>query len=166
MPKRRVYWDACVFIGLLNSEPHKLTETLAVWKEAELGKTEIWTSVLSIVEVYKAKSEGNSLSEQKDGEINNLFAQEFVELVVLDEGIARRAKQLLRTHHPACRKPTDGIHLATAALWNVDELHTWDRADLIALSGHVVRKDGKKLVICKPNSLPIPGADPDQHPFL
>jgi hypothetical protein len=57
---------------------------------------------------------------------------------------------------PACRKPTDGVHLATALRLNVDEMHTYDKQDLIALSGQVHRADGRPLIICTPHPLPPP----------
>ncbi|MBK7908600.1 MAG: hypothetical protein IPJ78_18880 [Gemmatimonadetes bacterium] len=99
MAKRRVYWDACVFIGLLNSEPGKVDETLKVWREAERGETEIWTSAFSMVEVYKAKCEGKQqpLDPAKEQQINDLFAQPFVEVVIVD--------LRSRSRHGACSAP-------------------------------------------------------------
>jgi hypothetical protein len=45
---------------------------------------------------------------------------------------------------------------STALRWNVDELHTFDRDDLIALNGQIDRADGKKLIIGKPPNPPTP----------
>lgn len=42
---RRVYWDSCTFLGLLNQEPMKVNACRSVWNEAENGKTLIYRAV-------------------------------------------------------------------------------------------------------------------------
>lgn len=59
------------------------------------------------------------------------------------------ARRLMR-RHPECKKPTDAVHLATAILVNVDEMHTYDASDLLGLSGKIARQDGVMLTICTP----------------
>jgi hypothetical protein len=83
-----------------------------------------------------------------------MFAQPWVEKVVVDAATAIKARELLRKHYPTCKKPTDGLHLATAIMWDVDEMHTWDGADLLGLNGLALRRDGRPLKICQPYSLP------------
>jgi hypothetical protein len=73
------------------------------------------------------------------------------------------AGRLLRKF-PEIGKPQDGIHLATALLNNVDELHTYDRKDLIGLSGRIDRKDGVKLKICAPPPRPV-SSQPEKTPM-
>ena len=34
---KRVHWDSCTFLGLINQEPGKVNDCSAVWKEAEVG---------------------------------------------------------------------------------------------------------------------------------
>ena len=36
--------------------------------------------------------------------------------------------------HAACKKPSDAVHLASALLMNVDEMHTYDGSDLLILN--------------------------------
>jgi hypothetical protein len=80
----------------------------------------------------------------------------------------------LMRHHPECKKPSDGVHLATALLLNVDEMHTYDKSDLIPLDRKVMRADGVPLRICQPYvvapplPLPIPpaGAPSSEQPRL
>ena len=57
-------------------------------------------------------------------------------------------------------KPPDACHLATAALANVDEMHTFDRK-LLDLNGLIDKLDGTKLKICKsdPGGRPAPLLD-------
>jgi len=52
--------------------------------------------------------------------------------------------------------PQDAIHLSTAPLNNIDELHTFDRANLTGLSGKIQRLDGGKLKIWSPPKRPAP----------
>lgn len=148
--RKRVYWDACAWLGLLNKEGGKFEDLEVVWRKAQHGELEIWTSAFCIAEVHKVKcADGSvSLDEADDAKIDNLFDQDFVFLVHLDTDIARLAKKLLRDH-AKLRKPSDAVHLATAVNWNLDQLHTYDHSDLIGLD--VARRDGQKLEICRPN---------------
>lgn len=52
--------------------------------------------------------------------------------------------------HAVCKKPSDAVHLATAILLNVDEMHTYDGSDLLDLNEKVARQDGEMLKICHP----------------
>lgn len=148
--RRKVYWDACAWLGLLNGEQDKAAHLEVVWRKAQRGELEIWTSSFCIAEVYRLKCEkgATGLSPENDAKINNLFDQDFVYLVQLDTDIAKLAKSLLRAHDKL-KKPSDAIHLATAVYWNVDQLHTYDGSDLIGLVVH--RTDGELLNICKPD---------------
>ena len=151
---RKVYWDACAWLGLVNGESRKLRELEIVWKMAERGEIQIWTSTLSLAEVYKTKyeKESRSLLATHDVKIDNMFDQPFVEKVQVDTEIARSAKNLARAHH-LLKKPTDAIHLASAIAWNIDELHTYDGSDLLGLNGLIKREDGELLIICMPDHL-------------
>ena len=63
-------------------------------------------------------------------------------------------------HHPECKKPSDAIHLVTALALNVDEMNTYDGADLLGLDGKVNQTDGKPLKICVPTPGPLPPEPP------
>lgn len=152
---RKIYWDSCAWLGLLNGEPEKLQALQYVWGKARSGEVVIWTSAFSLAEVYKAKCEGKweALSPEYDAKIDDLFDQDFVKVVQVDTEIARLAKTLLRTHEKL-KKPSDAIHLASAIHWNADQLHTYDGSDLIGLS--VRRADGADLEVCKPSMIDGP----------
>lgn len=154
---RRVYWDACTFLGLLNQEPGKVNACRAVWKEAEKGETVIYTSYLSFAEVFKVKCEGpgKPLAQEQDVKVEQLLQQKWIHPIIVDEKIGVLARRLLRAY-PQCKKPSDGIHLASAITLNVDEMHTFDGSDLLSLNGKVNRADGKPLTICLPNPIPTP----------
>jgi len=85
----------------------------------------------------------------------DFILQNFVTRVQVDLDVGTLARRLLRAY-PVIAKPQDGIHLATALLNNVDELHSYDRENLLGLSGKIDRKDGIKLQICHPPSRPAP----------
>lgn len=152
---RRVYWDACAFLGLINKEVGKHDRCLAVWREAEQGTTMIITSFFTFAEVFKAKCEGKErpLDEAGDKQIELVLQQEFIEGVLVDETIGINARRLMRRHEQ-CSKPTDGIHLATALRLNVDEMHTYDGSDLLPLDGQLMCADGRYLKICEVRPIP------------
>jgi predicted nucleic acid-binding protein len=158
---RRVYWDSCAFLGLLNQEPGKANNCTAVWKEAEKGDVLIYTSFFTFAEVFKAKCEGQAkpLSEEQDKKIEQLLRQTWIRPVVVDERIGIAARRAMR-HHPQCKKPSDAIHLVTALALSVDEMNTYDGNDLLALDGKVNRADGRQLKICVPTPAPAPPPPP------
>ncbi len=153
---RRVYWDSCTFLGLINSEAGKHANCLAVWRQAKSGDAVIYTSFFTYAEVFKAKCEGKAkpLAEEGDKQIERLLGQGFIVGVLVDEQIGISGRRLMR-HHAECKKPSDGIHLATALRLNVDEMHTYDGSDLLTLNGKVLRADGQPLKICTPYVRPL-----------
>ena len=146
-----VYWDACAWLGLLNEEPEKHADLDFVWEKAKRGQVRIWTSAFCIAEVHRVKCENEwaAVSQENDDKINNLFDQDWVEVVYLDSEIAKLAKRLLRSHE-RLKKPSDAVHLATALYWDVHQLHTYDGSDLLHLNGKVQTSSGEHLLICKP----------------
>lgn len=150
--RRRVYWDACAWLGLINGEAAKIQGLQLVWGKAQQGELEIWTSAFCIAEVYRRKCEGEwtGLSPENDAAIDNMFDQDFVKVAQVDLEIARLAKRLLRTLDKL-KKPSDAIHLATAVYWDIEQLHTYDGADLLGLV--VKTANGNDLDICKPDMI-------------
>ena len=148
---RRVYWDACTFLGLINSEAGKHADCLAVWAEVQKGETQILTSFFTFAEVFKAKCEGQAkpLDEAGDDLVAKFFASENILPITVDRRTGELARRLMR-RHSQCGKPSDAIHLATAILMNVEEMHTYDGSDLLKLNKLVARQDGEMLVICPP----------------
>lgn len=158
---RRLYCDSCYFIGLINPEEAKHADCRAVWEQARRGDAVLFTSFWAFAEVFKAKCEGPAkpLAEAQDRQIEAMLRQAWVQPVVVDERIGTAARRLMR-HYSQCKKPSDAIHLATALALNVDEMHTFDKSDLISLSEKINRADGVPLKICAPYvqepPLPLP----------
>jgi hypothetical protein len=86
-----------------------------------------------------------------------LLQQPFIEGSLVDEAIGIAARRLMRRYQE-CKKPSDSIHLATALRLSVDEMHTYDGSDLIALDGQISCTDGRYLTICKVRPIPPPPA--------
>jgi len=152
LAKRKLYWDSCAFLGLINNEAAKHAQCKAVWEQAVRGDAEIYTTFFAFAEVYKAKCEGGRkpLLASEEDRVVQFLNQEFVLGVVVDETIGTAARRLMR-QYVQCKKPSDAIHLATALRMNVDEMHTYDGSDLLSLDGQVRRQDGALLRICVPN---------------
>jgi predicted nucleic acid-binding protein len=154
---RRLYWDSCAFLGLINPDEAKHPDCRAVWEQARRGDAILFTSFWAFAEVFKAKCEGPAkpLAEAQDRQIETMLGQRWVQPVVVDGLIGTAARRLMR-RHPECKKPTDAVHLATALALNVEEMHTFDRSDLLGLDGKVNRADGVPLKICVPYVLEPP----------
>lgn len=144
---RKIYWDACVWIALINGDEPWASRAEALIERARARDFEIWTSTLTLAEVYKKKVNGKSIAipESHDRNFEAFVEQDFLVLAQLDETIGKLARRLLRS--TSLNKPNDAIHLATAVYWDLDELHTADRVDLLPLNGKIKRKDGDNLPI-------------------
>jgi predicted nucleic acid-binding protein len=153
---KKVYWDSNCWLGFINDEPGKAERCRHVLNEARLGAFEIWTSALTLAEVFKVTGEKKQtfpLPHNTDIEFEKFVEQGFVVIVQVDADIGVDARRLLRKH-AVLKKPADGIHLASALSNNVDELHTFDDENLTPLSGQVNRADGVALIICYPPTPP------------
>lgn len=152
MAAKRVYWDSCVWLGLINEEPDKLPRCQHVIQLARAGDVEIWTSALTLAEVFKVTQSGGApqtIPPESDAKFEDFLDQDFVVIAQVDVDTGRLARRLLR-QHGKLKKPPDAIHLATAVLNDLDEFHTFDGTNLLPLNGEVNRADGVVLAILWP----------------
>lgn len=161
---KKFYWDACIWISLINEEEPISSRCKALIEMARRGLVEIWTSSISLAEVYKKKCDGDivSITEEKDSNFENFIEQDFLVVVQVDHRVGIYARRLLRSNS-ILRKPNDAIHLASAALNNLDEFHTSDRENLLPLDGEISCEDGRSLKICLPPEPPLPAPPPPQE---
>lgn len=140
---------------MIQQEVGRFDSLSYVIDEARSGKVEIWTSNFTLAEVYKrpCAADQKGLTVAEDIPFEDFIIQDFVTRVQVDFDVGVLARRLLR-NYPVIVKPQDGIHLATALLNNIDELHTYDHANLIGLTGQIDRRDGVKLKIGPPPSRP------------
>lgn len=162
-----VYWDSCVWIGHINKEPDKFPRTSYVLRQAANEKVQIVTSAFTLAEVLKRKCDAETdqvgIAEAEDDTFADLLVEPFVTVVNADWEAGATARDLYRKHRVhGLKKPQDALHLATAVLENVDEMHTFDGCDLLKLKGRVKRADGMVLSIVLP---PMPEATTDQNMF-
>ena len=153
----KYYWDACAWIALIKRESGRFESLEYLVQQAKDGQVEIWTSNFTLAEVFKRSCDGEQkgLLVAEDKPFEDFVIQDFVKRVQVDFDVGTLARRLLR-RYPEIAKPQDAIHLATALLNNIDELHTFDQENLIGLSNKIPRKDGAHLRICAPPAPPKP----------
>ena len=154
-PTKRVYWDACVWIALIQREKIPLPnggtedrETMSrmVIEAAKNGTLEILTSTFCLVEVCRAPGSKITISDK----LAEFFENDYILLIYLDRMVAERSRELMIAYGDL--KPPDAVHVATAAVSpGVEEMHTFDDR-LIKLDGLIDKADGTKLKICKPDA--------------
>lgn len=154
--QQKYYWDACIWITLISDRHSSRGQACEyVLEQAKSRNCTIWTSSFCLAEVFKRKCDGDfvMLAEENDTYFEDLIEQEFIHKVSVDVAVGTTARRLLR-HYPKIGKPQDAIHVASCLLYNLDQLHTFDGEDLLALDGELDRADKKKLKICNPPEPP------------
>lgn len=150
----QVYWDSCCWIGLINQDERWFGDLQSIFESAQRGDAQLWISTITILEVVKVPSEDGMPRPWPDAniaQVDNLFLQDYVRTVQLDQQIARKAREIYRsTPSLGLRKQMDAIHLATALFYSVDEFHTDDGEDLLSLDKTLTCRDGQLLRICEP----------------
>lgn len=124
-PRDIVYWDSDAFLGLINkkTEPEKCELCERVWTVAEDGKIFIVTSTLTIAEVIHMKG-SPKLDPDKRPIVNKLFQYPFIIQKPLTRIIAQLARDVVWDSKIT---PKDSVHVATAAYYKINVLHTFDR---------------------------------------
>ncbi|MBI4289656.1 MAG: PIN domain-containing protein [Chloroflexi bacterium] len=141
--KRRIYWDAPVWLSYINGDEDRLPtlDALLADSASDKGGIQLYTSVVSQVEVAFAKTEqdNQALDHTKEQEIDKLWAdRDAVKLVELYDAITQEARGFIRLAITRGwrLKPMDAIHLATAKAHSCEEFHTYD-ARLLKYSNNV-----------------------------
>ena len=154
--KLKYYWDACIWITLISDHHSSRGQACKyVFEQAKASECEIWTSSFCLAEVFKRKCDSDfvGLAEESDTYFEDLIEQEFINKILVDVDVGKVARRLLR-RFPVIGKPQDAIHVASCLLNNIDQLHTFDRENLLGLDGQIERVDRAKLTICKPPERP------------
>jgi predicted nucleic acid-binding protein len=157
----RIYWDANAWIAYIRKEMPAADNSIKeprfemcrdVLRRAERGEVEIATSAFTLSEVCKRRGEAY------DGTVNlpAFFDQRYILVIPVDKQVGLLA-QNLQLSSVGGLKPADATHVASALIWNVPILHTFD-APLRKLDGLLVCRDGTNLKILAPGAeLPMPG---------
>lgn len=162
-PSKRICWDSCAWIALIQKEKIIDARTGAVEDRyaacraiidltERTRKIELVVSALALAEVCKHPG----VSSTPDDKIQEYFEHEYILTIPVDVLVGTTARRLMLAGH-ARLKPPDAVHLATAIVANVDELHTFD-GPLLDLDGLLTKSDGTPLRICKPGggAAPLP----------
>lgn len=150
---KRVYWDACAWIGLINGEVDKKRALGIIYGGAQRGHYEIWSCATAVVEANRLKDEMGEpkpLAAEKLQVLDDLFLQPFVKVMPNDIEVARLARKLFR-ETPGLGKKWDAVHLASAMRSNIEVFHTYDNDDLLHLNGQLTCRNGNPLTICYPD---------------
>lgn len=157
-PLKRVAWDACTWIALIQNEKIIVSGKgledrggmcRMVIEAAKKGSVEIVTSTLCLAEVCKHPDKKATSDKLAD-----YFENDYVALVSVDTAVGERARQLMIAGYSGL-KPPDAVHIATAAITGVEQMHTFDDR-LLKLNGLIDKADGTKLRICKPDAIAAP----------
>lgn len=162
--KPRYYWDTCIYFAWLRQEEAHKEQLPAINDNANENKKKnntIVTSVITLMEVLE------NLEPDEERQFQECMRPGAHELKELTMPIARKARfyrgYYLKNLVEGSRLSfPDAIHLATAMLETVDEVHTLDdgkkdkhKFSLLKLDGSVA---GDVMKVCKPNfakSLPL-----------
>jgi predicted nucleic acid-binding protein len=128
---KRYYWDACVFLSEINATPDRAPIIESILDDCDQGKTEIYTSILSIAEVAYAETEKDSkvLDDETCKKIEKFWIPPSpIKMIEIGEPILWDAQDLIRAalKNGKSLKPADAIHLATAKRLTIDAVHTYD----------------------------------------
>lgn len=145
MAREQFYWDSNAFSGHLNDEGDKVAECEAVLSEAEKGHILLVTSALTIAEVLFIRPGGPRLPPEKREDVEKFFKADYITVRNVTRAIAELARDVFWDHGI---RPKDAVHVATASLFKVPVLHTFD-GDLLGRNGIVI--NGHTLRIERPH---------------
>lgn len=127
----RRYWDSNAFLGYLNGEPDKADSCEAVLAAAEDGHVVIVTSALTLAEVLFVKGHV-SLGQEMRSKVSQVFRQPYISVQNVTRKIAELGRELYWDKNI---RPKDAIHVATALVFNIPVLNTFDE--------HLLKRDGR-----------------------
>jgi predicted nucleic acid-binding protein len=149
------YWDTCIWIAWIMNEARSNREMDGVVEVVELvGKNQASIIVSDCIstEILTGKWPADGARKFED-----LFKRRNVKRVPISPNITTMTQQIREFYHNKGEKtvsPLDAVHLATAIVYKVDQMHTFDDGkkdkksrSLLDLNGNVA---GLPLVICKP----------------
>lgn len=149
-------WDSSVVLAYLGGDKKAKTVCELILQQGERDELIIYVSSMAQSEVAFLPGYNDSQSEDK---VKEFFQRKYVKTILFDTLVARESRKLIRRYRsnnsnnqpsfcPNCNrpiysglKPPDAIHLASASLWNIPVLETYD-PHLLKLSG----KEGHPLI--------------------
>ncbi len=118
-----VYFDSCAFLAWLKSEPGRVDVIAQIFDEANNGRLKIVTSTLAIAEVLNIQGYKSPIPVEHREAVRSLFRNEWIIPKGVNRRIAEISQELVWAYGV---KPKDGIHVATAMVFNVRQVYTYD----------------------------------------
>jgi predicted nucleic acid-binding protein len=149
-PKKRIYWDTCIFIDCLQDGKERYAHIKPYVEEACAGSLYIVTSTITYPEFYKI---GVKAEEEDDFlKIKDFFDLTFIRRVPVDIQIGMRAQELCARYNVDF---ADSLHLASALETNTRVFFTYEgtlnkKRPLLELDNQIYFSDGGALHIVKP----------------
>ena len=154
--KRKIYWDACVFLAWLYDEQNDVSVIEGmeeIVKQVDANEITLITSVVTRTEILEGR-----MNPDVKKKFDSLFNRRNVVMINLDHRISDLSHEIRDHHDKQGNKlsTNDCHHLATAIIHGADEFQTLDgsgkkkKGHLIPLSGNVAGK--YTLKICAPNT--------------
>ena len=119
----KILWDSCVLISLFEQDDPERTIVLGEYL-TRLQRKEV-TIVVSALVFTEVRN------DDQPEKLKNLRALENFQMVSMDVRLCDKAYTIRRRHSLST---PDAMHLATALVCEVDELHTYDKR-LLGLNG-------------------------------
>lgn len=136
MERESIYWDSNAFLGYLKEETEKVDACGNVLQAAENGQLVVVTSALTLAEVIYLKGSPKLPQEQRT-KVDAFFKAEYISVRNVTRATTELARDLVWDNNI---RPKDAIHVATACLYKVPVLHTYDdkllASDGLTIAGH------------------------------
>jgi predicted nucleic acid-binding protein len=156
MPPKKlvIYWDACIFIAIINKEKRSNNEMDGIYDCID----KVDKGHLIIMALRDLLFEEVELRTLEAADMfRKIMKRSGIELPSKDIRIERLARELCNYYDKQGPKPLgdkDALHLATAIHYRADAFHTFDSGakgnsiGLLSISGNVAGK--YPLLICRP----------------
>jgi len=131
-PKKRpvYYWDSNVFIALLTKEQRPFGEMQGVMSVADANtkkENTIMTSAVTRTEIFKDRDVNEDF--KKVLQRSNVMEVALDPIIADRAGVVRKEVNQLYRAEKKQINTLDSIHLATAIIYEVEALHTFDEKD-------------------------------------
>ena len=154
--KRIIYWDSCIFLAWIFNEQNEaaiMDGIEEIVKQVDQNKLTLITSVVTRTEVLEGKMD--DIAKMR---FDDLFKRRNVVMISLDHRISDLSHDIRNYYDIRGDKLStpDCQHIATAILYEANELHTLDgsgkkkKGKILPLSGNILGKH--PLKICTPYS--------------
>ena len=156
-----IYLDACVLLSYVNGAPDRASEVHSLLEDAESGKVQLLTSILSIAEVaYIASDQVLSDGTDDEATIDELWTPSspirLADVSVLVTRKARAISRQARANETKRVRSVDAVHLATAEINKCNHFFTYEADNTRAGWDSLITPSVSEPYVTAPR---IPGVD-------